>query len=130
MSNSTEVRVNSHEYRSESPAKTDGFEETSKFITKVMPQKTFDKVCMVLAEFLGTATLLFLGCAGTIHWDGPPFSLRPPLNFGLTVAMIIQIFGHVSYAIINPAVTICAVVNNLFSIKVGLSRREFQMKFL
>jgi hypothetical protein len=119
MSGSTEIEVNQSSYRSELPPKrSDSFEETTKFITKVMPQKTFDKVCMVLAEFLGTATLLFLGCAGTVHWDGPPFALRPPLNFGLTVMMIIQIFGHISFAILNPAVTICAVVNNLFSFKV------------
>ena len=119
MSSSTEVQVNQNGFESDLPPKrSDSFEETSKFITQIMPQKTFDKVCMVLAEILGTASLLFFGCAGTVHWDGPPFSLRPPLNFGLTVMMIIQIFGHVSFAILNPAVTICAVVNNLFSIKV------------
>ena len=119
MSNSTEVQVNQNGFESNLPPKgSDSFEETSKFISKIMPQKTFDKVCMVLAEILGTASLLFFGCAGTLHWDGPPFSLRPPLNFGLTVMTIIQIFGHISFAILNPAVTICAVVNNLFSIKV------------
>lgn len=73
---------------------------------------------MVLAEVLGTATLMFLGCAGTLHWNGPPPSFIPPLNFGMTVAYIIQIFGHISYAILNPAVAICAVINNLISIKV------------
>lgn len=85
---------------------------TSKLITNIIPQKKFDNVCMVLAEVLGTGSLLFFGCAGTIHWDGPPTSILPPLNFGLTVMMIIQIFGHVSFALLNPAVNIAAVVYN------------------
>lgn len=85
---------------------------TSKLITNLIPQKTFDKVCMVLAEILGTGSLLFFGCAGTIHWNGAPVSILPPLNFGLTVMMIIQIFGHVSFALLNPAVNIAAVVYN------------------
>lgn len=120
MSDSTEIRVTQNVNGTRQvPKRSDSLEETSKLITKIMPQKTFDKICMVLAEVLGTATLMFFGCAGTIHWDGPPFALRPPLNFGLTVMMIIQIFGHISFAILNPAVTVCAVVNNLFSIKVN-----------
>lgn len=91
---------------------------SKKFVTKFLPQETFDKVAIVLAEILGTATLVMFGCASLIHWDGPPSGITPPLTFGLTVAMVIQIFGHVSFAILNPAVTVCAVVNNLLSIKV------------
>lgn len=83
-----------------------------------MSPSTFDKCCFVLAEVLGTATLMFIGCASTIHWDGSPVPLMPPLSFGLTVMLIIQIFGHISFAILNPAVAICAVINNLMSIKV------------
>lgn len=86
------------------------FGGTSKLITNIIPQKKFDNVCMVLAEVLGTGSLLFFGCAGTIHWNGPPLSIIPPLNFGLTVMMIIQIFGHISFALLNPAVNIAAVV--------------------
>jgi glycerol uptake facilitator-like aquaporin len=43
-----------------------------------------------------------------------------PLNFGLTVMFIIQLFGHISYAIINPAVVIAAIVHKLISIRVRL----------
>ena len=92
---------------------------TPRFITRMMPQKSFDFVCMVLAEILGTSTLLLMGCAGTVPWNGPPISIQPPLNFGLTVAMIVQMFGHVSYALLNPAVSIAAVVYNLITIKVS-----------
>jgi hypothetical protein len=118
MSDNAEARTSSN--GNHVPAKPDTFRYTSRFIHKFMTQKTFDVVCMLLAEVLGTGTLMFLGCAGTVNWNGPPPGLQPPLNFGLTVMFIIQIFGHISYAILNPAVAICAVINNLISVKVKL----------
>ena len=86
----------------------------------MIPQKTFDKVCMVLGEVLGTATLMFFGCMSTVPIDGEVITLAPPFTFGLTVMMIIQMFGHVSFAILNPAVAIIAVVYDLISIKVNM----------
>lgn len=75
---------------------------------------------MVLAEIIGTALLVLFGCMGAIHWDGPPAMPTPQLNFGLTVMFIVHIFGHISYAMINPAVTIAAVVCQLISWQVSL----------
>ena len=40
------------------------------------------------------------------------------INFGLTVMIIIQIFGHISFAIINPAIAIAAVIHKMISVKV------------
>jgi aquaporin related protein len=91
---------------------------SSKFITKLLPQKSFDKISIVLGEVLGTATLVFFGCASTVYWNGPPSGIGPMLTFGLTVMMVIQTFGHVSMALLNPAVTVCAVINKLLSVKV------------
>jgi aquaporin rerated protein, invertebrate len=91
---------------------------SSKFIVKVLPQKTFDKIAIVLGEVLGTATLVFFGCASTVHWNGQPSGIGPMLTFGLTVMMVIQTFGHVSMALLNPAVTVCAVINKMLSVKV------------
>jgi hypothetical protein len=51
-----------------------------------------------------------------IFFQGLP--IVASLNFGLTVALVIQIFGHISYAIINPAVAIAAAVHQLISIRV------------
>ena len=90
----------------------------SKFIPKTVPLKTFDKVCMVLGELIGTTALVFFGCMSFVPMKGDVIPILPPFLFGLFVMMIIQTFGHVSYAILNPAIAIVAVVNNLISIKV------------
>lgn len=71
----------------------------------------------VLAELIGTAALLFFGCAGAVHWKGDP-GMATPFNFGITVMAIIQTFGHISFALLNPAVNLLAVVYNLISVKV------------
>ena len=84
----------------------------------VMKQKTFDNVCMVLAELIGTGILVFLGCMGCVPMNGIPSAISTVLNFGFTIMMIVQIFGHISFAILNPAVTVAAVVNKLITVKV------------
>lgn len=84
--------------------------------------ENFKLVCMVLAETIGTALLLFFGCMGALSWDGPARMPTPQLNFGLTVMFIVHIFGHVSNALINPAVTIAAVVNQMISWQVSYLR--------
>lgn len=124
MSESGEVRNPPN--GTQSTLRSESFRDTSRFILKFMSQMTFDKICMVLAEVIGTATLLFLGCAGGVHWNGPPAAVQGPLNFGLTVMMIIQIFGHISYAILNPAVAVCAVINNLISVRVRKKVSKFK----
>lgn len=40
------------------------------------------------------------------------------LNFGLTVMFVVHIFGHISYAILNPAIVITAVIHKFIDIKV------------
>lgn len=78
---------------------------------------------MVLAETIGTAMLVFFGCMGTIWWDqNPPQLPIPQINFGLTVMFIIHIFGHISNALINPAVTIAAVVLQMITWQVSFAR--------
>lgn len=104
------------------PAKKEvKFRSASRFIVKFVSQTTFDTICILIAEVLGTAALLFFGCASTIPWHGAVTPFVPPLAFGLTVAFIIQTFGHISLAILNPAVAICAVVNDIMpiSVKIG-----------
>ena len=86
---------------------------------KMMKQKTFDNLCMVLAEFIGTGILVFFGCMGCVPMTGITSTMSIVLNFGFTVMMIVQIFGHISFAILNPAVTIAAVVNKLITVKVN-----------
>lgn len=115
-----EVEVNQNGDQKKPKLEPEAQRTMSKYIPRGIPQKNFDKVCMVLAEVLGTATLLFFGCMSTVPIQGQIISIAPPLTFGLTVMMIVQMFGHISLAILNPAVAIIAVVFEFISIKVNL----------
>lgn len=77
------------------------------------------KVAMFLAELLGTALLIFLGCMGCLSWnDQPPNPLQSAITFGMTVMLIIQGFGCVSGAHLNPVITLAAVVYDMISVQV------------
>ncbi|XP_063236509.1 aquaporin AQPAe.a-like [Bacillus rossius redtenbacheri] len=67
---------------------------------------------VLLAEFTGTALLVFLSClANTVLPTAPhPTHLQKALATGMSVATVIQVFSHISDAHLNPAVTLSAVV--------------------
>lgn len=83
-----------------------------------MTSKTADVVALFLGELLGTALLLFLGCMGCISWGKEPNNLQVVLTFGMVVMIIIQIFGCVSGAHLNPVVSIAAVVYGIINYQV------------
>lgn len=68
------------------------------------------KECLVLftCEFIGSAILLFSGCLTTVQLWNIEAPLSGGIGFGFTVCMIISIFGPISGAHVNPAVTLCA----------------------
>lgn len=60
----------------------------------------------MLAEFLATLLFLFVNCGVTLTWNAAPTITQISLSFGLSIAVLVQIFGPSSGANINPAVTI------------------------
>lgn len=85
---------------------------------------------VMLAECLGTGLLLFFGCMGAyvsprkLYWDPNcngfdcPAIDNPTVQFvfGAAVLCVIQIFGHVSGAHVNPAVSIAALLMGKMSL--------------
>jgi len=81
-----------------------------------MKTDILDKICCFLAELIGTALLVFLGCMGCIKYGTLENNhLQMVINFGLTIMIIVQIFGCVSGSHINPAVTAAAFVYKLLT---------------
>ncbi|XP_030069565.1 aquaporin-4 isoform X2 [Microcaecilia unicolor] len=80
----------------------------------------------VSAEFLGTLIFVFLGIGSTINWSDknnpqPADLVLISLCFGLSIATMVQCFGHLSGAHINPAVTAAMVCTR----KISLSKAIF-----
>ena len=88
-----------------------------------MEKRILDILTVAVAETIGTAILVFLGCMGCVDL-GLGDALKPShlsicIGFGLTVMLIINIFGMVSGAHLNPAVTLAAFVYKLVDIPVS-----------
>lgn len=74
----------------------------------------------VTAEFSAMLIFVLLGLGSTINWGTedphPPDLVLISLCFGLTIATMVQCFGHISGAHINPAVTVAMVVSRKLSL--------------
>ncbi|XP_063813124.1 aquaporin-5-like [Pseudophryne corroboree] len=71
----------------------------------------------VFAEFLATLIFVFLGCGSALNWPSAlPSVLQIAIAFGLAIGTLVQIFGHVSGANINPAVTVAFLVGSQISL--------------
>lgn len=88
-----------------------------------MEKKIVQLLLVGLSETIATALLIFLGCMGCFNFKslgGPePTHFTIVLGFGLVVMLIINIFGMVSGAHLNPAVTLAAFVYKLVDIPVS-----------
>lgn len=90
-----------------------------------------DKTCKVLkkllAEMTGTGLLLCLGCGSLLPWYAQPSAFAAAIAIGMIVMVIIECFGHISGANLNPAVTVCSVLLNALSIPVSNYVKQFAL---
>ncbi|XP_037538124.1 aquaporin-4 [Nematolebias whitei] len=83
----------------------------------------------VSGEYLSTVIFVLLSLGSTINWaaeeENPPPAdvVRISLCFGLSIATMVQCFGHISGGHINPAVTAAMVVTR----KLSLAKAVFYM---
>lgn len=89
-----------------------------------MKQSHLDLLVVFLAECIGTGLLVFIGCMGAVPVGEAPDLKHPShlsisLAFGLAVMLIINIFGMVTGAHLNPVVTLGAYIYKLVSIPVS-----------
>lgn len=85
-----------------------------------------DGFSKLIAETVGTAFLMFGGCMGGLTiTDEKPASFIGAASFGLCVMIIIQCYGHISGAHLNPAVTLATVIFQMTSIPVSFPTVTF-----
>lgn len=76
----------------------------------------------VSGEFLATFIFVLLSLGSTLSWQtgegqAPPADLvLISLSFGLSIATMVQCFGHISGGHVNPAVTAAMVVTRKLSL--------------
>nr|UQZ09754.1 aquaporin [Agriphila aeneociliella] len=77
----------------------------------------------VLSEFFSTMFLVAFGCMSCIPIEGLPYNppMYAPLAFGMAIMICIQIFGHISGALMNPFIAVQAVLWGRISIPVGIA---------
>ncbi|XP_029540908.1 aquaporin-8-like [Oncorhynchus nerka] len=64
-----------------------------------------------LAEVVGCALFIFVGCGSVIENAGVPGSLQPALAHGLALVIVIAVLGEISGGHFNPAVSVSVCIS-------------------
>ncbi|XP_067634434.1 aquaporin AQPcic-like isoform X2 [Eurosta solidaginis] len=93
------------------------------FLRKInVEHSTMDRICEFLGETIGTALLVFLGCTGCAHDKNIENSpILSQINIALVVIAMVQCFGCVSGAHLNPAITLAVYVYDMISFKMTIA---------
>lgn len=61
--------------------------------------------------------LCFIGCMSCLQWSSEPVArVQSALAFSMSIMLIIQIFGHISGAHLNPAVSLSAFLQDIIDL--------------
>lgn len=78
---------------------------------------------IILGEFVATSMLMSFGCLTCLSLDGshenPP--LYTPIGFGMIIILCVQVFGHISGALMNPVMSLTAVICGKISTSLGIA---------
>lgn len=100
-------------------------------MSSLISDKKLWLIAIFLAEFIGTAFILFLGCMGGV--DKSPYFIASgftvSIAFGVSVMIGINCFGAVSGAFLSPIVAISAFINNAIDLWVNLVKYIFLIFF-
>lgn len=76
---------------------------------RLAPMDTWlDAIVIFFAELFGSFILIFLVCTGMLVDNTD--KIISSLSYGLAMVAAVQIFGHISFCNINPAISIAAVI--------------------
>lgn len=76
----------------------------------------------VVAEYIGTAIVVLVGCGAWIgNWGDQPSIVQVALAFGLAVSLVMWTLRHVSRSHLNPAISIAMVMSRRISLARALA---------
>ncbi|XP_029641054.1 aquaporin AQPAe.a [Octopus sinensis] len=80
-----------------------------------------------VAEFLGSALLVLMGCGSCSQWskETTPSVIEVSFGFGFTIVTLVWIFGQTSGAHFNPSVTLALMITR----KISFVRAVFYLIF-
>eukprot|EP00054_Salpingoeca_dolichothecata_P038922 m.14789 g.14789 ORF g.14789 m.14789 type:complete len:252 (+) comp9344_c0_seq2:143-898(+) len=76
------------------------------------PQPKFHLVQAALAELLGTALFIFVGCGAIMSNGAPPDVLLVAMTHGIAIVTLVFAMGEISGGQFNPAVSLALFLHN------------------